>query len=96
MYRRKREKLYKYKKRGKTVGFSGTTTKDANYIVNFSTKPVGNREKGPCSKRFPLYFTERTRFVPLLNIKPVTLIDVRLNLTGSRGWTKRHYYFNLK
>lgn len=60
------------------------------------TESVNNREKGPCSKRFPLDFTERTRSIPLLNIKPATLTDFRLNLTGSRDRNRRHYYFNLK
>lgn len=52
MHRRKREKLYKHKKRGKTMGFSGTTTKGTEYAINFRTKPVNNREKGPVQKDF--------------------------------------------
>lgn len=40
-------------------------------------------KKAPVEKIFPLYFTQRTRFILLLNIKPVTLMDIRLNLMGS-------------
>lgn len=53
-------------------------------------------KKAPVEKTFPLYFTQRTRFILLLNIKPVTLMDIRLNLMGSRDWNRRYYYFNLK
>ena len=60
--------------------------KDCQLYNDCWTESV-SREKGHCSKSFPFYFTERTRFIALSNIKPVILIDFRSNLTGSRNVT---------
>lgn len=91
MNRKKREKLCK----DKDQGCSGPAGKGVSYTTGSRTESV-NKENSPCSKRFPPYFAERTRCFRLLNIKPVTLTDFRLNLTGSRDRNRRHYYFNLK